>query len=87
MIAISSLNTYNFMFLMIGLLLHWRPKRFLVAVAKAVPATGGVLIQFPFYGAIAAIMTQAPNAAGSRSRDQIAASVRRDIDAATSIPS
>ena len=36
------------------LLLHWRPKRFLVAVAKSVPATAGVLIQFPFYGAIAA---------------------------------
>ena len=29
MIAISSLNTYNFMFIMLGLLLHWRPKRFL----------------------------------------------------------
>ncbi len=63
-IAISSLNTYNFMFVMIGLLLHWRPKRFLVSVTRAVPATGGVLIQFPFYGAIAAIMTQAPNADG-----------------------
>ena len=47
------LNTYNFLFLMLGLLLHWRPKRFLVAVAKSVPATAGVLIQFPFYGAIA----------------------------------
>ena len=33
------------------------------------PATAGVLIQFPFYGAIAAIMTQAPRTArGSRSR-------------------
>ncbi len=72
MIAISSLNTYNFMFVMIGLLLHWRPKRFLVSVAKAVPATGGVLIQFPFYGAIAAIMTQAPNADGHTLSHQIA---------------
>ena len=34
MIAISNLNTYNFMFIMLGLLLHWRPKRFLDAVAK-----------------------------------------------------
>src|SRR5262245_16703826 len=58
MIAISNLNTYNFAFIMAGLLLHWRPKRFLVAVAKSVPATAGVLIQFPFYGAIAAILTQ-----------------------------
>jgi len=71
MIAISNLNTYNFAFIMIGLLLHWRPKRFLVAVAKSVPATGGVLIQFPFYGAIAAILTQAPNSAGVTVSDQI----------------
>src|SRR5260370_22612159 len=64
MIAISSLNTYNFMFIMLGLLLHWRPKRFLAAVVKSVPATAGVLIQFPFYGTIAAILTQAKNGAG-----------------------
>jgi short-chain fatty acids transporter len=71
MIAISNLNTYNFAFIMLGLLLHWRPKRFLVAVAKSVPATSGVLIQFPFYGAIAAILTQAPNGAGVTVSDQI----------------
>ncbi len=72
MIAISNLNTYNFLFIMAGLLLHWRPKRFLVAVIKAVPATSGVLIQFPFYGAIAAMLTQAQNAAGLSVSDQIA---------------
>jgi short-chain fatty acids transporter len=72
MIAISNLNTYNFAFIMAGLLLHWRPKRFLVAVAKSVPATAGVLIQFPFYGAIAAILTQAQNGAGVTVSDQIA---------------
>ena len=72
MIAISNLNTYNFAFIMLGLLLHWRPKRFLISVAKSVPATGGVLIQFPFYGAIAAIMTQAPNAEGHTLSHQIA---------------
>src|SRR5262245_6699360 len=72
MIAISNLNTYNFAFIMAGLLLHWRPKRFLVAVAKSVPATAGVLIQFPFYGAIAAILTQAQNSAGVTVSDQIA---------------
>src|SRR6266404_7845475 len=71
MIAISSLNTYNFMFIMIGLLLHWRPKRFLAAVVKSVPAISGVLIQFPFYGAIAAILTQAKNGAGVTVSDQI----------------
>jgi short-chain fatty acids transporter len=71
MIAISNLNTYNFIFIMLGLLLHWRPKRFLAAVIKSVPATSGVLIQFPFYGAIAAIITQAKNGAGVTVSDQI----------------
>ena len=70
-LAISNLNTYNFLFIMAGLLLHWRPKRFLAAVAKSVPATTGVLIQFPLYGAIAAILTQAKNAAGLTVSDQI----------------
>ena len=57
--AISNLNTYNFLFLMLGMLLHWRPASFLHAVSKAVPTTAGVLIQFPLYGSIAALMTQA----------------------------
>ena len=39
--AISGLNTYNF----------------LNAVASAVPTTTGVMIQFPLYGSIAALMT------------------------------
>ena len=63
-IAISNLNTYNLLFLMAGLLLHWKPKRFLVAVYKSVPATTGVLIQFPFYAAISYILTHAANPAG-----------------------
>ena len=71
-VAISSLNTYNFLFLMLGLLLHWQPKRFLNAVAKSVPATTGVLIQFPFYAAISYILTVAKNADGHSVSDVIA---------------
>ncbi|MGY2050513.1 short-chain fatty acid transporter [Methylobacterium sp. JK268] len=63
-VAISNLNTYNLLFLTLGLLLHWRPRRFLDAVARAVPATSGVLIQFPLYAAISAILTGAKNPAG-----------------------
>jgi len=70
--AVSNLNTYNFFFITLGLLLHWRPRNFLKAVQKAMPATGGILIQFPLYGAIAAILTQAKNAAGVSISDQIA---------------
>lgn len=72
MIAISALNTYNLLFLMLGLLLHWRPKSFLDAVAKAVPTTAGVIIQFPLYGAIAAIMTAAKGDGGISLSDRIA---------------
>jgi len=56
-IALSNLNTYNFVLFMLGLLLHWRPRSFLSSASTAVPAISGVLIQFPFYGAIAAILT------------------------------
>ena len=51
-LAALDLNTYNLMFISIGMILHWRPKRFLRAVAQSVPAVGGVLIQFPFYAVI-----------------------------------
>jgi short-chain fatty acids transporter len=51
-LAALDLNTYNLIFITAGLLLHWRPKRFMRAVADAVPATSGVLIQFPFYAVI-----------------------------------
>ena len=61
-LAISNLNTYNLLFLMLGLLLHWRPRSFLDAVAKSVPATTGVLIQFPLYGGIATMLTAAKGA-------------------------
>lgn len=51
-LAALDLNTYNLIFITLGMLLHWRPKRFLRAVSQSVPATGGVLIQFPFYAVI-----------------------------------
>src|ERR1700733_6749796 len=62
--AISNLNTYNFLFIVAALLLQWRPRRFIDAVARSVPGATGVLIQFPFIGAIAAILTGAKNGAG-----------------------
>jgi short-chain fatty acids transporter len=62
--AIANLNTYNFLFLTVGLLLHWRPRSFLDAVARAVPSTAGVLIQFPLYGGIAALLTHAQGHGG-----------------------
>ncbi len=51
-LAALDLNTYNLIFITVGLLLHWRPRRFMNAVADCIPATGGVIIQFPFYAVI-----------------------------------
>ncbi|HLH98645.1 MAG TPA: TIGR00366 family protein [Xanthobacteraceae bacterium] len=70
-IAISNLNTYNLLFLTLGALLHWRPRSFLNAVAQAVPATTGVLIQFPLYGGIATMMTAAKGFGGHSVADQL----------------
>jgi short-chain fatty acids transporter len=62
-LAISNLNTHNFLFIMAGL--------FLASVAKSEPATTGVLMQFPLYGAIASILKQTKNGAGLTVSDQI----------------
>ncbi|HEY0682689.1 MAG TPA: TIGR00366 family protein [Steroidobacter sp.] len=63
-LAISNLNTYNFLFVMLGLLLCWRPRVFLDAVSRSVSSVSGVLIQFPFYGGIAAILVSATGSDG-----------------------
>ena len=62
--AIANLNSYNFLFLMAAILLCWRPRTFLDAATRAVPGIAGVLIQFPLYGGIAAMMTAAPGPDG-----------------------
>ncbi|MBD1550863.1 short-chain fatty acid transporter [Pseudomonas typographi] len=71
--AISALNTYNLLFLILGMLLSWRPKRFLRAVARSVPSVAGVLIQFPLYGAIAFILTKAAGPDGVTLSQHLAA--------------
>jgi short-chain fatty acids transporter len=52
------LNHYVFTFLMVGLLLHWRPRSFVQAIAAAVGPVGGVLIQYPLYAGIVKMMTE-----------------------------
>jgi short-chain fatty acids transporter len=71
-IVLSNLNTYNFVLFMLALLLQWRPRNYLKAAAAAVPAVSGVLIQFPFYGGIAAILTTAAGADGHTLSDALA---------------
>lgn len=56
--VLLELNHYIFLFLVAGLLLHWRPRSFARAIADAVPSVGGVLIQYPIYAGIVRIMTE-----------------------------
>jgi short-chain fatty acids transporter len=52
-----TVNILNFSFLIIGVLLHGTPARLMQAVQAATPAVWGVILQFPFYAGIAAVIT------------------------------
>ncbi|MEO7135167.1 MAG: TIGR00366 family protein [Vicinamibacterales bacterium] len=52
-----TINIINFAFLIVGVLLHRTPARLMHAVQGAVPAVWGVILQFPLYAGIAAIIT------------------------------
>jgi short-chain fatty acids transporter len=52
-----TINTVNLSFLLLGFLLHRTPARLMHAVQSATPAVWGVILQFPFYAGIAAIIT------------------------------
>ena len=56
--VLLELNHYVFAFLMVGLLLHWRPRSFVQAIAGAILPVGGVLIQYPLYAGIVKMMTE-----------------------------
>ncbi|MFF1831443.1 TIGR00366 family protein [Paenarthrobacter sp. NPDC058040] len=62
--AISNVNNYIFICLILAFLLHWRIRRFLKAIYSAVPAIGPILIQFPIYAAVASVIITAKNAQG-----------------------
>ncbi|MEI8258587.1 MAG: TIGR00366 family protein [Deltaproteobacteria bacterium] len=51
-------NVLNFAFLMLGLALHRSPVEYGRAIAQSVKGTSGIVLQFPFYGAIMAMMKQ-----------------------------
>lgn len=63
-LAAVDLETFNMAFLAAGMALHWSPRSFLRAVSRAVPATTGVLIQFPFYAGIFGLIAHTGLAAG-----------------------
>ncbi|HEX5633851.1 MAG TPA: TIGR00366 family protein [Gemmatimonadales bacterium] len=52
-----TLDRLNLLFLALGFALHRTPARLMRAFRDAVPSTWGILLQFPFYAGIAAIIT------------------------------
>ncbi len=50
------LNVVNFLFLIVGLLLHGSPVNYARAVVDGARASSGVILQFPFYAGIMGIM-------------------------------
>ena len=52
-----TIDIVNLSFLLLGVLLHRTPARLMHAVQAATPAVWGVLLQFPFYAGIAAVIT------------------------------
>jgi short-chain fatty acids transporter len=55
--AAITLDRLNLFFLALGFALHRTPARLMRAFRDAVPSTWGILLQFPFYAGIAAIIT------------------------------
>ena len=56
--VILELNHYVFLFLIAGILLHWRPRSFVKSIAAAVPSVAGVLVQYPMYAGMVRMMTE-----------------------------
>lgn len=59
-----SLNVVNLMFLVLGIIFHKTPIRFVNAITEATKGAAGIILQFPFYSGIMTMMTTASVATG-----------------------
>jgi short-chain fatty acids transporter len=53
-----NLNIVNFLFLFLAILLHGTPRRLLHSLQQAIQGGAGIILQFPFYAGIMAVMMQ-----------------------------
>ena len=74
-----NLNTMNYLFLFLGLLLHANFKNFITATKEAAEKIGPLLIQYPLYGALMGLMSDSGFA------DQIS-NAFMSISSATTLP-
>jgi short-chain fatty acids transporter len=56
--VLLQLNNYVFLFLILGMLLHWRPRSFARAILAAIAPVAGVIIQYPMYAGIVRMLTE-----------------------------
>lgn len=54
---VLDLNIVNSIFIILGIILHGTPQRFLAAAQQAIKTTSGIVFQFPFYAGIMGMMT------------------------------
>jgi short-chain fatty acids transporter len=52
------------LFTVLGLLLHWTPARFIAAFTTAAKTAGPLILQYPLYGGIIALLSYAPSHGG-----------------------
>ena len=57
-LAALDLNSINLIFLTVGFALHGTPARLMRAVREATPGVWGVILQFPLYAGIAAVIVK-----------------------------
>ncbi|SDY61701.1 short-chain fatty acids transporter [Modestobacter sp. DSM 44400] len=50
------------LFTVLGLLLHWTPARFIAAFTNAAKTAGPLVLQYPLYGGVIALLSYAPSA-------------------------
>ncbi|HWC15828.1 MAG TPA: TIGR00366 family protein [Terriglobales bacterium] len=72
------LNAVILIFLLLGLVFHLRPIRYVVAIKNAARVTGPLILQYPLYGGIMGIMT-ATGLAGIISKSFLAVSTARSL--------
>jgi short-chain fatty acids transporter len=58
LLSALNLNVVNLFFLTVGIALHGTPARLMRAFREATPGVWGVILQFPFYAGIAAVITK-----------------------------
>ncbi|MFC4769445.1 TIGR00366 family protein [Effusibacillus consociatus] len=55
-----TINTMILLFTLLGLLFHWTPIRYVRAFCESAKASGSLLLQYPLYGGIMALMAYVP---------------------------